>query len=132
MRAVLGEDQLAHLIPFRSLLEAGVSVALSADGHPQEPLYGVYAAVARETKTGHVLGPEEAVSVMEALRAYTRTSAYARFEEGRRGSLETGKLADLIVLDRDIRAVPAGEIKETQVLLTLKDGKVVFNHLGGL
>lgn len=131
MRAVLGEDQLAHLIPFRALLEAGVPVALSADGHPQEPLYGVYAAVVRETKTGHVLGPEEAVSVMEALRAYTRTSAYARFEEERRGSLEAGKLADLIVLDRDIRAVPAGEIKETQVLLTLKDGKVVFNHLGG-
>jgi predicted amidohydrolase YtcJ len=132
MRAVLAEEQLAHLIPFRGLLKAGVPVALSADGHPQEPLYGVYAAVVRETKTGHVLGPEEAVSVLEALRAYTRTSAYARFEEERRGSLEAGKLADLIVLDRDIRAVPAGEIKETQVLLTLKDGKVVFNHLGGL
>ena len=131
MRAVLGEDQLAHLIPFRSLLEAGVSVALSADGHPQEPLYGVYAAVARETKTGHVLGPEEAVSVMEALRAYTRTSAYARFEEDQRGSLEVGKLADLIVLDRDIRAVPPDEIKETQVLLTVKEGRVAFNDLGG-
>lgn len=132
MRAVLGEEQLAHLIPFRSLLEAGVPVALSADGHPQEPLYGVFAAAARETKNGHVLGPYEAVSVTDALRAYTRTSAYARFEEERRGSLEAGKLADLIVLDRDIRAVPASEIKEAQVLLTLKDGKVVFNYLGGL
>jgi predicted amidohydrolase YtcJ len=132
MRAVLAEEQLAHLIPFRGLLKAGVPVALSADGHPQEPLYGVYAAVVRETKTGHVLGPKEAVSVMEALRSYTRTSAYARFEEERRGSLEAGKLADLVVLDRDIRTVPPDEIKETHVLLTVKDGKVVFNDLGAL
>lgn len=129
MRAVLREEQLAHLIPFRSLLEAGVPVALSADGHPQEPLYGIYAAVARETKTGHVLGAEEAVSVLQTVRAYTRTSAYARFEEDRRGSLEAGKLADLIVLDRDILTVPFREIKDTQVLLTVKGGKIAFNGL---
>jgi predicted amidohydrolase YtcJ len=129
MRAVLPDEQLEHLIPFRSLLEAGVPVALSADGHPQNPLYGVYASVARETETGHVLGRGEAVSVLEALRAYTRTSAYSVFEEKRRGSLEPGKLADLIVLDRDILTVSASEIKDARVLLTVKNGEVAVNRL---
>lgn len=129
MTAVLDEDQLAHLIPFRGLLAAGVPVALSADGHPQEPLYGIYAAVARKTRTGHLLGASEVVSVMEAIRAYTRTSAYALFEEERRGSVEPGKMADLIVLDRNILAVPVGEIKDSRVVLTVKDGKIVFNLL---
>jgi predicted amidohydrolase YtcJ len=129
MRAVLPDEQLEHLIPFRSLLDAGVPVALSADGHPQEPLYGVYAAVARETETGHVLGPGEAVTVLEALRAYTRASAYSIFEEDRLGSLEPGKLAELIVLDRDVLTVAASEIKEARVLLTIKNGEVAVDRL---
>lgn len=129
MRAVLGEEQLAHLIPFRSLLQAGVPVALSADGHPQNPFYGIYAAVARKTSTGHTLGGSEAVSVKEAVRAYTRTSSYSLFEETNHGSVEPGKIADLIVLDRDILSVPVEEIKDVQVLATIKDGRVAFNQL---
>lgn len=129
MRAVLREEQLKHLIPFRSLIEAGVPVALSADGHPQEPLYGIYAAVARKTSTGHLLGASEAVSVMDALRAYTRTSAFALFEEQNRGSIKPGKFADLIVLDQDILEVPIGAIKETRIALTVKHGKIAFNIL---
>lgn len=129
MRVVLDEQQLRHLIPFRSLMAAGIPVALSEDGHPQEPLYGIYAAVARKTKTGYVLGAEEAVSVMDALRAYTRTSAYALFEEKRRGSLEPGKIADLIVLDQNILEVPSEEVKDAQVLITVKDGVIVVNRL---
>lgn len=129
MRAVLSEEQLAHLIPFRTLLEAGIPVALSADGHPQEPLYGVFAAVVRKTSTGHLLGAGEAVSVKQALKAYTRTSAYALFEEEERGSLEAGKVADLIVLDRDILSVPPEQIKDIQVLVTIKSGKIVVNRL---
>lgn len=129
MRAVLDEERLEHLIPFRRLLDAGVPVALSADGHPQNPLYGIYAAAARKTKTGHVLGPEEAVTVLEALRAYTRTSAYALFEEERRGSLEPGKIADMIVLDGDIFEVPLEQIKDVQVLLTIRNGKIAHRHL---
>lgn len=129
MRAVLADEQLEHLIPFRSLLEAGVPVALSADGHPQNPLYGVYAAVVRETEAGHVLGRGEAVSVLEALRAYTRTSAYSMFEEDRRGSLQPGKLADLIVLDRDLLTGPPSEIKDARVLLTIKNGAVAVDRL---
>jgi hypothetical protein len=129
MRAVLREEQLAHLIPFRSLLAAGVPVALSADGHPQEPLYGVYAAVARKTSTGHSLGAGEAVSVLDALRAYTRTSAFALFEEQNRGSIEAGKFADLIVLEGNILEAPVETIRDTRILLTVKHGRIVFDHL---
>lgn len=129
MQVVLSEEQLAHLIPFRTLLEAGIPVALSADGHPQEPLYGIYAAVVRKTRNGESLGADEAVTVRQALRAYTRSSAYALFEEDNRGSLEPGKFADLILLDHDILSVPAEQIKDIQVLVTIKSGKIVHNRL---
>lgn len=129
MEAALSEDQLEHYMPFRTLLQAGIPTALSADGHPQEPIYGVYAAVVRTTKEGHSLGAAEAVSVLDAVRAYTRTSAYTLFEEDRRGSIEPGKFADLIVLDRDIFTVPPEQIKDAQVLLTVKNGRIAVNLL---
>jgi predicted amidohydrolase YtcJ len=129
MRKAMQDDQLQHYMPFKSLLAAGVPVALSADGHPQNPLYGIMNSVVRRTDQGNPLGEAEAVTVMDALRAYTRTSAYSLFEEERRGSIEPGKLADLIVLDRDILTVRPEEIKDLQVLLTVKDGHIAVDHL---
>jgi hypothetical protein len=129
MQAALHDDQLSHYIPFRTLLAAGIPVALSADGHPQNPIYGIFGAVVRRGEDGHLIGEAERVTVMDALRAYTRTSAYALFEETRRGSIEVGKLADLIVLDRDILSVPAEQIKDTRVLLTIKHGRVAVDRL---
>lgn len=129
MEAALDDDQLSHFIPFRTLLAAGIPVALSADGHPQNPMFGIFAAVVRRGENGHLIGEVERVSVMDALRAYTRTSAYALFEETRRGSIEVGKLADLIVLDRDILSIPPEQIKDTRVLLTIKHGRVAVNRL---
>ena len=111
------------------MLNSGATVALSADGLPQNPLYGVYAAVVRKTEAGNVLASSEAVTLKEALRAYTRTSAYALFEEDRRGSLEGGKIADVIVMDRDLFSVSPEEIKQARVLLTIKNGGIVFNRL---
>lgn len=129
MRAALDDSQLEHIIPFRSLLAAGVPVALSADGLPQNPFYGIYAAVARKTEAGHPLGTAEAATVLDALRAYTRISAYALFEEHRRGSIEAGKVADLVVLDRDILEVPPEQVKDIQVLLTIKHGRVAVDRM---
>ncbi|MBZ5624959.1 MAG: amidohydrolase family protein, partial [Acidobacteriia bacterium] len=73
--------------------------------------------------------PQEAVTVIEALRAYTRGGAYSVFEDERRGSLEPGKIADVVVFDRDLLTVPLEQVKDTQVLLTIKDGRVVFDNL---
>ena len=129
MREALNDDQLQDIVPYRSLIEAGVSVAIGADGLPQNPFYALYAAVARVTEAGNKLAPQEAVTVMDALRAYTRGSAYALFEEDRRGSLEPGKIADVMVLDRDILTVPVEQVKDAQVLMTIKDGGVVFDNL---
>ncbi len=129
MRAALDDSMWEHFIPFKSLLEAGVPVALSADGHPENPFYGIYGSVIRKTEAGNPLGSAEAVTVLDALRAYTRTSAYALFEENRRGSIEPGKLADVIVLGRDILKIPPEEIKDIQVLLTVKHGRIAIDRL---
>ncbi len=129
MREALNDDQLHDILPYKSLIEAGVSVAIGADGLPQNPFYAIYSAVARVTDVGNRLAPQEAVTVIEALRAYTRGGAYSVFEDERRGSLEPGKSADVVVFDRDLLTVPLEQVKDTQVLLTIKDGRVVFDNL---
>jgi predicted amidohydrolase YtcJ len=128
MREALNDDQLHDILPYKSLIEAGVSVAIGADGLPQNPFYAIYSAVARVTEAGNQLAPQEAVTVMDALWAYTRGGAYSVFDEDRRGSLEPGKIADIVVFDRDLLTVPLEQVKDTQVLLTIKDGRVVFDN----
>jgi predicted amidohydrolase YtcJ len=70
--------------------------------------------------------PEEKISVEEALRSYTLNNAYASFDESRKGSLETGKLADIVVLDRDIFGIPSVQIPHVSVLYTIVGGKIVY------
>ena len=90
------------------------------------PFLGMYAAVTRRTQTGRVLGSEEKVTVEEAIRLFTINAAYSTFEEDLKGSIEVGKLADMIVLDRDILTIPPEEIKEIRVLMTMIGGEVVY------
>ena len=90
------------------------------------PFVQIYEAVTRKSSSGQVVGPEEAINVMDAIRVYTWNGAYLSKEEDRLGSIEPGKLADLIVLDRDIPSVPPDEIKNVQVLTTIVDGRVVY------
>jgi predicted amidohydrolase YtcJ len=130
----IGSQRCASSYASRSLLDAGARVAYGSDWSvaPIEPLLGIDAAVNRRTLDGkHPDGwfPEQKISVAEAVEAYTLTSAYAAFEEKDRGSLAPGKLADLVVLSRDILA-PAerDHMVDTQVLLTMAGGKVVFNR----
>jgi predicted amidohydrolase YtcJ len=93
------------------------------------PFYQIYAAVTRKTSTGQVVGPEEAISVMDAIRVYTLNGAYLAKEENIKGSIEPGKLADMIVLDRDVFTIPVDEIKNVKVLTTIVDGHIVYqNH----
>ena len=92
-----------------------------------EPLVGIWAAVNRRVElTGEQLGVEQCISVEEALRMFTLESAYLTFDENIKGSIEPGKLADLVVLGEDIMRVPQMHIKDIPILMTVMDGNIVY------
>jgi predicted amidohydrolase YtcJ len=128
----IGSERCASSYAFRSLLDAGAKLAFGSDWSvaPISALQGIDAAVNRRTLDGkHPDGwfPAQKISVVEAIEAYTLTSAYAGFEERDRGSLEPGKLADFVVLSRDILAPSERDhIVETHVEMTIVGGKVVY------
>ncbi len=128
----LGAERMHDSYVFRSLLDSGAMLAFGSDWPvaPMDPIIGIYAAVTRRTlddrnPDGWV--PEQKISVAEAVHAYTVGSAYAQFDEKIKGSLEPGKLADLVVLSRDIFHIDPVEIQNTTVDLTICDGRVVYD-----
>jgi len=131
---VIGEERAKGTYAFKSLLDAGATVAFGSDWFvaPPTPLEGIYAAVTRRTLDGahDPAGwvPGERITVEQALRAYTRSAAFAGFDEGQRGMLQAGMLADLVMIDRDLTRIPAPEIREARILLTMVGGKVVFER----
>ncbi|MGZ9583140.1 amidohydrolase [Paenibacillus marinisediminis] len=125
----IGERQ-RHTFAIRSLLEAGAKVVLNTD-YPivsLNPMLEIYRAVTRMTGTGEFFNEEEAISLADALKAYTATAAYGVFREDELGTLEAGKLADLIVIDRDLFQVPSEQIQDAKVVLTLMDGQIVYEQ----
>jgi predicted amidohydrolase YtcJ len=98
---------------------------------PMEPLLGIYAAVTRQTLDGKRPEgwiPAEKISVAEAVRAFTAGSAYAEFEEKRKGTIGVGMLADLVVLSDDIFTIDPPRIRQTKVEMTIFNGRVVFSR----
>ena len=126
----LGEERASRISPLGSALRAGLRVTVHNDTPvtPVDPLMLVWVAVNRVTSSGKVLGGGEKVSVMEALRMVTSEAAWQNFEEKDRGSLEVGKLADFVVLDRDPTEVKAMEIREIRVMSTVIGGEEVFRR----
>jgi predicted amidohydrolase YtcJ len=127
---IYGQDRLSSIYPLRSLLERGITTSLSSDApviNPN-PMHGIYAAIAHKTQSGKVIAPDEKVSLLQALRAYTLSGAYASFEENIKGSIEIGKLADLIVLSRNILECPPEDILNISVDLTMVNGVVVYQQ----
>ena len=130
----IGAKRCASSYAYRSLLDAGAKLAFGSDWPvaPLDPIPGIDAAVNRRTLDGkHPNGwfPEQRISVNEAIEAYTLGSAYAGFQEKDRGSLAAGKLADFVVLSRDILDPNERDrITETQVMFTVVGGKVVFER----
>ena len=93
---------------------------------PPNPLIGIYAAVARKSETGKIVGEGEKISPMNALRMYTIHAARASYEEDFKGSITPGKLADLTVLNGDPCTAPPDEIKDMQIEMTILNGEVVW------
>jgi predicted amidohydrolase YtcJ len=128
---VIGPERIRTTYAFRSLLDARARVAFGSDWFvaPPTPLEGIYAAVTRRTIDDRNPGgwvPEQRITVDEALRAYTIEAAYASFEERDKGSLERGKLADLVMIDRDLTRIRPEEIRDARVLLTMVGGRVAY------
>jgi predicted amidohydrolase YtcJ len=127
----IGRDRCAIAYDFKSFADAGVKVAFGTDWfvEPLDPMIGLHAAVTREFADGTPAGgwfPEERLTMPEAIEFYTLGSAYAEFAESRKGSLTPGKLADLVILSRDLFTIPPGEILGTKPVLTMVGGRVVY------
>jgi len=120
----LDGQQLQRNNPGRTVLDHGLHLSYGSDERPYGPMYGIYAAVTRRGQDGKVYGPEEAVTLQEAIRAYTIDSAWHTFDEKTRGSIEVGKVADFAVLDQDIFTIDPLKIKSIKVLQTIIAGTI--------
>jgi len=124
----LGEERAEAISPAKSAFEQGLCVNFHQDSPvvPPDMLHTVWCAVNRVTREGKILGEEERVDVFEALKAVTINGAYAYFEEDKKGSITEGKLADLVILDRNPLKTPVSELKDIKVTETLKEGETVY------
>ena len=130
---VIGVERARTTYAFRSLLDTRARVAFGSDWYvaPPTPLEGIYAAVTRRTideKRPEGWVPEQKISVEEALRAYTIDAAYAEFAESQKGSLVRGKLADFVLIDRDLTRIPPETIRDARVTMTVVGGNAVFDR----
>lgn len=135
----LGPERARFAFPWRTMIERGVRISLGSDWpgsfdrssvEPLSAIENIYYAVTRQRLDGTPAGgfhPEQALTVDEAIRAYTINPAYGSREEGLKGSITVGKLADVVVLSRNIRKIPPREIPSTRVLHTIFDGRLVYS-----
>src|SRR4051812_18340453 len=137
LRNVLGEQRTRWFQPYKSWMQhttigGGSDHMLRFDPldstNPWSPWLGIWVALTRKLEQGGVLEPDEALTREQALRLYTINNAYLHHEEKEKGSLEVGKLGDLIVIDRDYLACPVDEVRDTKVRFTVVGGKVVHER----
>jgi len=131
--AVIGAERSRTTYAFRSLIDAGARLAFGSDWYvaPPTPLEGIYAAVTRRTLDDKRPGgwvPEQKITVDEALRAYTAGGAYASFMDRETGTIAPGMLADLTVIDKDLRTMAPEDIRNAKILRTFAGGKTVFSR----
>ena len=120
--------RLQHNNPLRSPMDHGITVAISSDILPIGPMVGLYAAVTRRGMSGEVYGQDEAITMQEAIRAYTLLGAYLNREEDVKGSLEPGKYADMIVLSDDLLTIDFEQIMNVEVEQTYVNGELVYQQ----
>lgn len=121
-------DRVDHMFPLADYAENGIVAATGSDSPvtSANPMQGIYCAVTRKTLSGTSVGASQRVSLLDAVRAATLNGAYASFEESRKGSIEGGKLADLVVLDGSLLSTPPEDLLSLSPALTMVGGEVVF------
>jgi predicted amidohydrolase YtcJ len=130
---VIGPERAKGTYAFKSLIDSKAKVAFGSDWFvaPPTPLEGIYAAVTRRTlddRNPNGWVPEQKITVEDALRAYTSGSAFASFEESRKGTLARGKLADLVLIDRDLTTIPPETIRDARITMTVVGGRVIYER----
>lgn len=130
----LGKDRALNSFCLKSMMDAGLNVADCSDTFGAEPMsinpfFNIWCAVNRKTYYGQVLNIEEAISVYEAIKLYTKNAAFAGHEEDIKGSIQYGKLADMIVIDKDILTTDQNNIKDIKVLMSIINGEIVYNSI---
>ena len=125
----LGQGRLAGYYPMRSFRDHGIVAGGNSDGFGKNwAVTGIHGCVTRRSSTGRPLAEEQAIPVLDAIKAYTVNGAYLENKEDEKGSIEPGKLADFVVLDRDITTVDPSEIIDARVLMTIVGGEVVYER----
>jgi predicted amidohydrolase YtcJ len=138
LEKALSAQAMRYFFPLRSYIDAGIPIAGGSDhmiGHnknsatnPYNPFLGMWTAVTRLNTSNEVVHPEERISREEALKMYTIWAAYRQFAENSRGSIETGKLADMVVIDRDYLACPPDEIRRIEPVQVMIEGKIAYRR----
>lgn len=126
--SVFGPERANRLSPAKSALRRNINFTLHQDSPVKMPnqILAMHNAVNRQTQSGRILGADQRLSTMEAIKALTINAAYQYFEEDEKGSIEEGKVADFVILDRNPLDVNLSEIKEIKVLETIKEGNTIY------
>ncbi|QLG45911.1 amidohydrolase [Costertonia aggregata] len=127
---LIGDSLVQNISPVKTALNKGMDITIHTDAPVALPnlMRVLWTAVERTSRSGKIIGEDERLTPYEALQAITIWSAYQHFEEDKKGSLEKGKLADLVILDKNPLKINSSEIKDIQVLKTIKEGKIVFKR----
>jgi len=139
LEQVFGYKNMRYFFPLQSYLKSGIVIAGGSDhmiGHDKNravnaynPFFNMWMSISRKTREGKLVYPEEKITRQQALRMYTNGSAYLHFSEKTLGSLEPGKLADLVVIDKDFLTCTEDDIRHIQALATVVEGKLVYGTL---
>ncbi|WP_330746201.1 amidohydrolase [Chryseobacterium sp. CP-77] len=128
--SVFGPERAAFISPANSALKAGITFTIHHDAPvtPPDLITAVYAAVNRKTRSGMILGPNERITPMEALKAITINGAYQLQEENKKGSIKAGKMADFVILDQNPLTISPENLRNIKVLETIKEGNSVYQR----